>query len=112
MQGLPSFCVSFRRIATPLNKKLKKVQQKHLGDLIAKELSAILKIQRKQVFAPILALANAKGSYMLHIDSSSVKVGCVPFEKQPDRKVYLVRYWSRFLTKDEQAYETTQRKYQ
>lgn len=62
--------------------------------------------KKKLVSPPTLALLNAREKYTLDIDARNVQGGCALLQEQPDRPFTPFEYWSRSLTKAEQAYHT------
>lgn len=99
---------NFVRIAAQLNRKLDKNQPMHIGALSMDKLKAMHELEKKLVAPQILALPYAGGRYTIDTDTCSVQAGCAVLQKQPGGTTKSDDYWSRSMTTDEQADDTTQ----
>ena len=103
------FIPNFAKIAAPLTAKLQKGQPTKFEELSDEEEKAFKSLKSKLVNPPILALPRSEGKFTLDTDACDTQVGCVLLQDQPDGHARPIGYWSRKLTKAEQAYTTTER---
>ena len=104
------FVPNFSRVATPLNKKMKKDMPTKWGDLTDDETKAFNELKTKLTSPPVLALPRLGHQYTVETDACATQVGCVLLQDQPGEKYPKpIGYWSRTLTAAEKNYDTTQR---
>lgn len=84
-------------------------QPNKFGSPKDEERRAMKIFQETSISPPVLALPDAEGHYTFDIDAYDVQVGCMVLLEQPDKTEKLVRYWYKFLTKADKAYDTTKK---
>ena len=103
------FVPGFAKLATPLNKLLRKGQPEQLEVFSESEAEAFKALISAVTAPPILALPKPGLPYSVDTDASNSQVGAALFQTQPDGERQPVGYWSRTLNSAELNYSTTEK---
>jgi len=103
------FIKDYAHIAKPLTKLTSKKFPHVLPPLDAAQFAAFEYLKERFTSTPILALPRREGLFILDTDAWAVQVGCTLLQKQPDKSILPVGYYSRGLIPSEKIYSTTDR---
>ena len=107
--GLCSYYRKFIHCFAVIARPLHKLTEKDATFIWAPECQeAFQKLKTALISAPILAYSRPEGQFMLDTDASGVAVGAVLSQLQ-DEEQKVIGYFSKALTKPEQAYCTTRK---
>jgi Reverse transcriptase (RNA-dependent DNA polymerase)/RNase H-like domain found in reverse transcriptase len=93
-------------VAAPFN-KYRKGYREETFNLDAEALQAHKALKKAISTAPVLALPNKTGRYVIEADASEAQLGAQLFQEQADKSYLPVGYWSRQCTSAEQNYSST-----
>jgi len=103
------FIKDYAHIAKPVTKLTSKKLPHVLPPLDAAQMAAFEYLKERLTSTAILALPRREGHFILDTDACAVQVGCTLLQKQPDKSILPVGYYSRGLIPAEQNYSTTDR---
>ena len=102
------FIPSYAKVAAPLTKYLKGDRDETF-ELDADALQAHADLKLAITSAPVLALPNKDGAFVLETDASAAQLGVQLLQTQPDGSYRPLGYWSRHCTPPELNYSPTER---
>ena len=102
------FIPSYAKVAAPLTKYLKGDRDETF-ELDADALQAHADLKLAITSAPVLAIPNKDGAFVLETDASAAQLGVQLLQTQPDGSYRPLGYWSRHCTPPELNYSPTER---
>ena len=102
------FIPIYAKVAAPLTKYLKGDRDETF-ELDADALQAHADLKLAITSAPVLALPNKDGAFVLETDASAAQLGVQLLQTQPDGSYRPLGYWSRHCTPPELNYSPTER---
>lgn len=97
------FVPSFSQIAKPLQNLLRRNSQ---FDFDEKCLDAFLELKSRLVQSPVLAIYSPGRETELHCDASSIGFGSVLLQRQDDKKLHPISYFSKTASSAESKYHS------
>jgi len=103
------FIKGHAHIAKPLTKLTSKILPHVLPPLDATQLAAIQDLEERLTSTTILALPRRGGLFILDTEACAVQVGWTLLQKQRDKSIHPVGYYSRGFIQAEKTYSKTDR---
>jgi len=101
------FVADFAKIAKPLTAFTCTKLPKKLPPPSGKETNAFEILRGRQLDAPILAVPNRHGHYIVYVDASYEQLGCCLQQQQSDGEYHPIGYYSRAFIPTEKNYFAT-----
>lgn len=111
MQHVQAFRIKLRPQRYPLNKTLRKNEQKQIGPVNEKDSIPVAYLKKVLISPPVPALLKSKGQYTINSYPCDKHTSCVLHQEQKDGSYRPVGNWSLTLNNEKQKLVTSHKEF-